>query len=310
MELSFWLSNLQRYRNCGWGGVMNASKTRVLLATALLFFAGARAGAKTSGELASNELPMEAYDGYLLVVEASIGDLRGLKFLLDTGATTSAIDLKLAETLRLPRRPGKVINVDKTVRIEWSELPQLDYGLEHASNVKVILQDLRYLGASGVHVDGVIGWDLLRRQSFRLDFARKRVVFGATDQTEGRSVPMRADGLYVAVQVELDGRPLWMIADTGMRGTTFYEGWLEEMREGYKVQPRTMGWSAGGAVESRIAFVPRLRLGTQDLEREVHLVHSSGAESLRGIAGYLGISSLAAKEVTFDFERNELRWKK
>ncbi|HEY1472238.1 MAG TPA: aspartyl protease family protein [Candidatus Acidoferrum sp.] len=289
---------------------MKASKTRVLLVMALLLLAGTNAGAKTRGELASNELPMEVYDGYLIVVEGSIGELCGLKFLLDTGATTSAIDLKLADTLRLSKRPGKLINVDKTVRIEWSELPQLDYGPQHASNVKVIVQDLRYLGASGVHVDGVIGWDLLRRQSFRLDFARKRIVFGTTEDSGGKSVPMRADGLYVAVQVELDGRPLWMIADTGMRGTTFYEGWLQEMREGYHMQARTMGWSAGGAVESRIAFVPRLRLGTQDLDRGVHLVHPSGAESLRGIAGYLGISSLGAKEVTFDFERNELRWKK
>jgi hypothetical protein len=58
------------------------------------------------------------------------------------------------------------------------------------------------------------------------------------------------------------------------------------------------------------AFVPRLRLGTQDLDREVYLVHQSAPEFLRGIAGYLGIASLEAKEITFDFERNELSWKK
>jgi len=112
------------------------------------------------------------------------------------------------------------------------------------------------------------------------------------------------------VQVDLDGRPLWMIADTGMRGTTFYEGWLEQMRQGYSVKSRTMGRSVAGAVEFRVALVPRLQLGSQDLDREVYLVHQSQSESLLGIAGYLGIAALQAKEVTFDFERSELTWTK
>jgi hypothetical protein len=47
----------------------------------------------------------------------------------------------------------------------------------------------------------------------------------------------------------------------------------------------------------------------KDLDREVYLVHQSGPEFLCGIAGYLGIASLEAKEITFDFERNELSWK-
>jgi hypothetical protein len=288
---------------------MGAGRTRVLLAIAWLVFGGMGAEGKTRGRAGSNELTMELYDGYLTVVQGSIGDLHGLKFLLDTGATTSAIDRKVAATLGLAGRPGKLINFDKTMRVEWCEVPQLAYGPEHAWNVKVVVEDLRYLRASGIRVDGVIGWDLLRRESFRLDFARRRVVFGAAEQSGGRVVPMRADALCLAVQVELDGRLMWMIADTGMLGTMFYEGALEEMHESYKVQSRTMGRSVGGAVESRIVVVPRLRLGTQDLDREVYLVRS-GAESLRGIAGYLGMASLGAKEITFDFERNELGWKK
>jgi hypothetical protein len=250
------------------------------------------------------------YGGYLMVVEGSIGDVRGLKFLLDTGATTSAIDHKVADTLGLPRRPGKVINVDKTTGVEVFEVPELTYGPKHASHVKMIQVDLRYLQASGIQVDGVIGWDLLRRESFTLDFARKRVLFGAAEHIGGRTVPMRADALCSTVQVQLDGRDMRMIADTGLLGTMLYDGELEAVHQSYMVRSRTTGRSVGGAVESTIAVVPRLRLGNQDLNREVYLVQQSGSQSLRGIAGYLGIASLRAKEVTFDFERNELSWKK
>ena len=289
---------------------MRAGRARILLAIALLLFGGMGAEGKTKDKAAGNELPMELYGGYLMVVEGSIGDLHGLKFLLDTGATTSAIDRKVVDTLGLLRRTGSLINIDKAVHVELCEVPQLAYGPQHVSNVKVIVADLQYLQGSGIHVDGVIGLDLLRRESFRLDFARKRIVFGATEQSGGRTVPMRADALYLTVQVQLDGRDMRMIADTGMLGTMFYDGSLEGMHGSYTVQSRTMGRSVGGAVESRIAVVPRLQLGTQDLDRQVYLVHQSGSESLRGIAGYLGIASLAAKEITFDFERNELSWKK
>jgi len=50
-------------------------------------------------------------------------------------------------------------------------------------------------------------------------------------------------------------------------------------------------------------------LGDQELDREVYLVQRPTSESLQGVAGYLGISSLEAKEVAFDFERNELKWR-
>ncbi len=291
---------------------MKPCRIQALLA-AIVFLSGGVACAakpKPKPSEASNELPMDLYGGYLVVVQGSIGDLHGLKFLLDTGATTTTIDRKLADKLQLPRRPGQVISFDKSVRVEWSELPELDYGPEHFSHVLVVVQDMSYFLTTGVHLDGLIGWDLLRRGSFRLDFARKCVAFGPTEKSEGRAAPMRPDALFLTVQVEMNGRPMSMIADTGMLGTAFYEGSLHEMRESYKPQAYAIGRSIGGAVKSRSVLVSRLRLGTQDLDREVYLLERPDSDSLRGIAGYLGISALEAKEIAFDFERNELRWNK
>jgi hypothetical protein len=59
-----------------------------------------------------------------------------------------------------------------------------------------------------------------------------------------------------------------------------------------------------------MAIMPRLRLGGQDLDREVVLISAPGAKRLSGVSGYLGLASLNAKQVAFDFETNQLLWRK
>jgi len=244
--------------------------------------------------------------GYLLVVEGSIGDRHGLKFLLDTGVTTSVIDRKLADRLGLATDSSQMVNFDKTVRVQWCILPEPVYGPERAINTKVVVADLRYLRMSGAPVDGVIGWDLLRRRSFRLDFANKRVVFGALSATEKRLVRFRESSRCLTVPIVLDGRELWMIADTGMRGAMFYEPQLEPTT--YQRQASISGRTVSGNLESQIVLVPRLRLGTQDLDRRVYVVRPPNSALLDGIAGYLGIACLNAKQVTFDLDHGVLSW--
>src|SRR5580704_2268113 len=204
---------------------MDARKIRALFVASVLLLVGVSDGtqseAKTKGKLDANALSMDVVGGYFIVVRASIGDRHDLSFLLDTGATTSAIDRKLAERLGLATRASLMVNFDKTLRVQWCILPELAYGPERATNIKVAVEDLRYLRTSGAEVDGVIGWDLLRRHSFRLDFANKRIVFGgatALSATKAHAVPFRESSLFLAVPIELDGRELWMIAVTGMSG--------------------------------------------------------------------------------------------
>ena len=285
---------------------MGSQKIRVIVVAVFLLLAVTLADAKTKGKRDANELSMNVVGGYLIVVQGSIGDRHTLNFLLDTGATTSAIDRDLAERLNLPTHSSEMVSFDKTLQVQWCVLPELVFGPEHATNLKVVVQDLHYLHTSGVAVDGVIGWDLLRRHSFRLDFANKRVVFGAISATEGHSVPSRETPLCLAVPIDLDGRELWMIADTGMRGTMFYKPQLEATS--YQWQASISGRSAGGSVESQLVLVPRLRIGTRDLDRQVYVVGPPNSALLGGIAGYLGIASLNAKQVTFDLDRGVLAW--
>ena len=289
---------------------MDRTNVVVLLGTLLLSVVCGAAVGGTRTQLASNEMAIEVYGGYLAVGRGSVNNADNLRFLLDTGASSTAIDRRVAERLGLHGQPAKVINFDKTVALEWTEVQEMTFGPERIRNVRVMIEDLGYLRSTGVHVDGVIGLDQLRRQSFLVDYARESVVLGPTAKEGMRGVPMRADAKSLRVEVELDQRPVWMVADTGARGIVLYEDTLKDLLANYRVEGRTGVVGLGGPLENRTAIVPRLRLGGQDLDREVVLISAPGAKRLSGVSGYLGLASLDAKQVAFSFETNQLLWRK
>jgi len=313
---------------------MDRTSIVALLGTLLLSAVCCAAVGNARAQLAGNEMAIEIYGGYLVVAQGSVNNAENLRFLLDTGATNTAIDRLVAERLGLHGQPAKVINFDKTVALESAEVEEITFGPERIRNARVLIEDLGYFRSAGLHIDGVIGLDQLRKQSFLVDYARERVVFDPTSisdpasmsgpasisgptsmfgptATRGmHSVPMRADARSISVEVALDDRPIWMVADTGTRGILLYEDTLKDLPANYRLQGRTTAASLGGPFENRIAIVPRLRLGGQDLDREVVLISAPGARKLSGVSGYLGLASLDAKQVAFSFETNQLLWRK
>jgi predicted aspartyl protease len=289
---------------------MHRTTVIALLAALLLSVVCAAAVGGIRMQTTANEMTVEVYAGYLAVARGSVNTAESLRFLLDTGASNTSIDRRVAKRLGLHGHPTKVINFDKTVAVEWTEIEELTFGPERTTNVRVMIEDLGNLRSNGVPVDGVIGLDLLREQSFLVDYARKRVIFGPIATGGMRGVPMRADAKSIRVEVELDARPVSMVVDTGARGVILYEDTVRELLANYRPEGQSGALSLGGPLESRMAIVPRLRLGGQNLDREVVLISAPGAKRLSGVSGYLGLASLGAKQVAFSFETNQLLWRK
>src|SRR5271169_94381 len=107
---------------------MDRSRVVALLGTLLLSLLCGAAVGGTSTHLASNEMAIEVYAGYMVVARGSVNGADNLRFLLDTGASSSAIDLRVAKRLGLHGSPTKVINFDKTVTVEPTELEELTCG--------------------------------------------------------------------------------------------------------------------------------------------------------------------------------------
>jgi predicted aspartyl protease len=261
-------------------------------------------------------IPVEVHDGFRIVakghINSSSGSLSGLNFLIDTGQTYTSVDRSIVDKLGLEissSGSANILNLDKKEPARFCRLDEIGMGGFEEGSVPVIVDDLRWLRSDGLHVDAVIGLDLLRkRNSLRIDYREKQIVFDATSAIPGRAVPLHQNPWSVTVSIDLEEHHAEMILDTGMRGTVFYREALENHCVRYIPQRQTIGASSGGMIDFTQALVPPTRLGGQNLDREAYLLTKPGASGPSGIAGFLGIAGLHAKIVEFDFAGQELRW--
>jgi hypothetical protein len=255
----------------------------------------------------SDEVPFTVVDGYLIVVEARIRERRRVKFALDTGATYSVLRADFAKGLDARPLPVRVVNLDEVLTEERVNVVGFQLGPIRFSELAMMKHDLGYLRASAPEVEGLIGLDVLRLRSFSIDFARRKIKFGA-QQLLRSSTPMEMDRSYLAVEVSLLDRPVRLLVDTGVRSIVFYRDRVAERLPNVKVEQRIRGTSLGGDAPLEVVTLPRLQLNRTELERRAVLLRTSPADLLPGVDGYLSLRALGASRVSFDFERSRLSW--
>ena len=254
-----------------------------------------------------DEVPFKMYAGYLVVVEGQVGSQK-LRFLLDTGATHSVLDRKLAAGIGQLRRSGQILNLDKNVPAEWVDVPDVQLGPLHTTHFAMTVGDLSYFRSFATHIDAVIGLDMLRLTSFSIDYGARKVFFGPMETPSG--VPMNSDSVCLSVQLLVGPNKLRLLIDTAAPALVLYEDRVAARLPGLRVENESYGTSMGGWVPSRRGFIPKASLGTTDLDRTVFLVKAPPDNVLPGIDGYLGAAALKARRLDFNFETNTLAWKK
>ena len=167
----------------------------VLLGFALVgqpFAVGYReAGAREAME---GTVGFDLYHGYLIVARGSAGPMKGLTFLLDTGASPTVLDPRLARKLHLEQFPASISVLGGSVQAEAAIVPSLNFGPMQRDNVPVLIEDLSFLQkALPVRVDGVIGLDVLGQSAFVIDYASREIHFGPSAALPN-SLPLRMEG--------------------------------------------------------------------------------------------------------------------
>ena len=277
----------------------------VLLATS------ARAGAsqeRTKPTVVRGEIPFRLFDGFLIVMDGRIGERGKLKFVLDTGVTYSVIDRKLADRIPVPRRlSGEILSFDKTIKPEWIEVPEIEFGPIRMTNFSMMVGDLRYFQSYATHVDAVIGLDLLRLSSFSIDYHTRKVTFGPLNTDSG--VPIEVNSICVTVPLMLGDRKVRLIVDTGAQSLILYEDSVATYLPQLGMERETSGISVAGWAFSKRGFIRDATLGSTKLNGTVFLVKRPQHAAFANIDGYLGTAALRAQHIHFNFETNALSWK-
>jgi hypothetical protein len=253
------------------------------------------------------EVPFTVQDGYLIVVEARIGGQRRVKLALDTGATHSVLRPDLAKGLEFAPRPVRVVNLDQVVTQKMVEVADFQLGPIRIPQLPMMMNDLAYLRETAPGVDGVIGLDVLRLQSFSIDFGRRKITFGAPRVLRS-SVPMETSQSYLAVELRMLKRPVRLLLDTGVRTILLYRDRMGERLPNLKIEQQIRGASLSGGASLEVVTLPRVQLNGTDLERRAVLLRNSPAGVLPGVDGYLSLTALGARRVSFDFETSLLSW--
>ena len=248
-------------------------------------------------------MPFELVSGFLVVVNGQIGNLRVMRFILDTGASSSVIDAKVADRLRLPRSAGKIMTFDRRIPVEWTEIPELRVGPIVARALRVMVIDLARYSRYGKDVDGVVGLDLLARsEHFSIDYGRRILSFQLADGRPDERAVVQGFKIPIVVQ----GAAVQFLVDTGFQGVLLYRDRVRKQLPKMRTEgePKDVEESGVRATEVKL---PGMRIGGSDQVRIVFLINGPGQGELPGVDGILGAASLHAKRIDFDFTHMVMR---
>jgi predicted aspartyl protease len=244
-------------------------------------------------------------DGTFLI-EARINGNSAV-LMIDTGAERSSLDREFAQRLGL--RPVEIINVqrpDSEDRTEVVLVTDLDIQAVHTSSIKMTTDDLAASsGALGVHIDGVLGSDVLRNFRVTLDYSAGSVTFGPPSAIH-HGVPiklLRIENRYF-VHLSSDGIPLTFLLDTGTNFSALSSnGWsrLNQNKKGLLTIDGVR--SSGTSAASQLVCMQQINIGRasyENLPMRVQPPTSAGIFANLDVNGLLGSDFLRRFVVSLD----------
>lgn len=135
-----------------------------------------------------------------IFIKMQVNDTEDLLFLLDTGASASAIDLQMAEKLNLSfSGTSKIEGTTGVIEAKNTLLKKLSFGKATAKNLSIPARNLKgSLVPPGMRLDGIVGYDFLRFFSVHIDFLNRTIAFSP------KAAKVSEKGQIVSIPFALD----------------------------------------------------------------------------------------------------------
>jgi len=278
----------------------------VFLAAQLPISLPAQLAPRVAAQETRYEIPFEYTDGRMIVVHGAIGGHKNLQFVVDFGTTVTLFDREYAP----PQAAGvklEVTHFANSIHSTEVGINQLELGGMVIPDFRAFLVDLSQIPAVPQGIAGVIGLDVLQRQSVMVDFAERRLVFGSAPSGEHK-VPLLKCEVGYAVDAQWKGTPVKLALSTGVEVMT-----LDQDR--MKAKPIKMPSLKQGAMNTSLTVTPvsffetkDIRLSDTKLEGQVVLRKMGWPYPGDELDGFLPLLALNADRVTIDFEHSVLSW--
>jgi hypothetical protein len=252
-------------------------------------------------------IPFELQYGFLVVIQARVGRQSGLRFVLDTGATRSVIDRRLANSLSSVVQTSKrfeVFSFDQRLEFDATTIDGIEIGPIRAAKPLVLVTELGAYSELAQSADGVVGMDLLSAaDKMWIDYDQRRVWFSPNAAEAKKTAHSRC----FVVTIEVQGAPMRLAVDTSFEGIAIHEDRIrlrlpKLRREGESTQVRM------GRLLTTELLVPDVKIGKTLETVRILVMNTPRNNEVDGIDGYLGVRALHAKLVEFDFVNGVFRW--
>src|SRR3954465_14597057 len=203
-----------------------------------------------------------------MTVEVQVNGRGPYHFVVDSGADTSAVGLRIARDLELPLGTPVVLNnmTDRNI-VDRGKVAELSVGPSATRDLQLPALREQDLGGAGM-----IGIDALRRQRLMLDFEKRLI------KVEDASKPVKIlpgdivvtarlqRGQLILTEVKVGGLSLDAAADTGSEITIGNTALRDKLiRRHAKLEKVSVIGVTGKALDMQIGHIPELRLGSVTL---------------------------------------------
>lgn len=159
-----------------------------------------------------------------VVVPVTVNGTGPYSFLIDTGSSHTAVTERLASDLQAPRVAKTQLS--SAGGDQWAAVVRIDRLATSALEFcDVLATELppNALG-NGAAIDGVLGRDVLERQSFSIDYRRRMVQWPAdANDAGGVSLPMELTGPVWLVKADVGSTRLSLVPDSGATGMVVFD---------------------------------------------------------------------------------------
>jgi predicted aspartyl protease len=256
-----------------------------------------------SGQVfAATNVPMAYCDGMVWLKVEVPGSQAPLNFLLDSGASSSVVDLNTARQLGLELGPKQSVQGVHTRSVGYRVNSFVGKLIGFPVPKRMLALDLSAVSRRcHQKIDGLLGADFFRGRVVEIDYANERIrllVRNEMPVAYGEELPMVIRNDAMCVRVSVDGqRADWARVDTGCNSALQWVVSSANVRSLGKTSVAAMS----GSARHRSADV---QLGSHQLRDVTIGIHTE--RIFAGEAGLLGNGVLARFKVAFDVDGRRL----